>query len=165
MLTWPRIQDSFLRSNVFPRWVQPKTQLLCAKGVLTCPGPEHHEFCSGRRVFLNLAQSWPICSTLSFSHTLVLNVQLQKAADFEAYSPCPRWIAGLPWRFSLSHLPSLLTTLGIMRPTDVLSNKSRCCQGLNSANWRAGNCFASSLGLRSYPGMWRHLLWWASIWP
>lgn len=117
--------------------------------------------------FSNPAQPWPICSSVSLSHNLFLNVQLQKA-DFVTDSPfvpdrrhkfherCAS--SFFQWRSSADSSERYEGHRSTLQQTDQ-------AEGLLSKNEREGDCFVSSPRLGSDTGKLSHLPWWAGSWP
>lgn len=145
MLTQPRIQDSFFRSNVFHRWVQPKSHRTAA--CQECAHPPRiwtPVILLGNQGLSEIrpspGPSVPVCHSATFYFWLPsFKKQLRNI-----FPLCPIWMVWLPWSMCLFLLPSLLTVLRTEKVTNLSYNKPRWCQGLNAVSQGESYCLPSA---------------------
>lgn len=156
MLTQPRIQDSFFRSNVFHRWVQPKSHRTAA--CQECAHPPKTwtpVILLGKRGLSEIrpspGPSVPVCYSAIFYFWLPsFKRQLRNI-----FLLCPRWMVWLPQRMCLVLLPSLLTVLRTEKATNPDDAKALMLGA------SAGAAVCPVLG--SDTGVLSHLPCWASL--
>jgi hypothetical protein len=139
MLTQPRIQDSFLRSNVFHRWMQPKSHRPascqeCAHPPRTWPPA----ILPGKQGLPEIrpspGPSVPACHSAtfyfwmpSFKKQLVTSLQFVPDGQCGFHEGCS------------SSPPFLLTGLRTEKVANLSSNKLRGCPGFNTVS-QCGSC-------------------------
>lgn len=171
MLSWPRIQDSSLRSNMFHRWVQQKSHRTAACQECSHPPRTWASLILLEKEGLSNIQRSPahLFQSVTSPHSGPECAASKRSGLCNIFRLGLRCIStasmsNIHFPSTISHICQLF--LRAVRPTDLSSNKSRWCQDLILETGRQGRYCVSSLGLQSdRPGLLSYLPCWASVWP